>query len=163
MCLTHLLAAFGGHLLTALSVTGIAAHWINTAREIKQLSSIIYRKAVLPHYSAKAVTKDQTVITWETKTASTGMKKTSCANKGQTVWRNLGRDGATDPMSPVENNLIRAEGGERVGLCAQGRTKHSAVKGMVSECVCVWAHVCVSVKCNRCLSLILTKTLLKVT
>lgn len=48
--------------------------------------------------------------------ALAGMKKTSCANKGQTVWRNLRRHGAADPMSPVENNLIRAEEGERAGL-----------------------------------------------
>lgn len=82
---THLLTAFGGRLLAALSVTGIPAHWINTAREIKQVISIIYRKAVPPHYSAKVGTKEKNVITGETKAALVGMKKTSCANKGQTV------------------------------------------------------------------------------
>lgn len=43
------------------------------------------------------------------------MKKTSCANKGQTVQNHVWRDRAADPMSPVEYNLIRAEGEERVG------------------------------------------------
>lgn len=54
---THLLAAFGGRLLAALSVAGVPAHWINTAIEIKQIISIIHRKAVPPHYSAEGVTK----------------------------------------------------------------------------------------------------------
>lgn len=51
--LTHLLTAFGGRLLATLSVAGVAAHWINTAREIKQVISIIHRKTVPPHYLAK--------------------------------------------------------------------------------------------------------------
>lgn len=54
---THLLTAFGGHLLATLSVAGVPAHWINTAREIKQVIPIIHRKAVPPHYSAKVGTK----------------------------------------------------------------------------------------------------------
>lgn len=50
---THLLTAFSGRLLAALSVAGVAAHWINTAGEIKQVISIIHRQTVPPHYLAK--------------------------------------------------------------------------------------------------------------
>jgi len=89
---------------------------MNTAREIKQVISIIHRKTVPPHNSADVLTIAKTVIARETKVVLAGMKKASCVNKGQTVWRNLWRDGAADPMSPVENNLIRAEEGEGAGL-----------------------------------------------
>lgn len=59
---TYLLTAFGGRLLATLSVAGVPAHWINTAREIKQVISIIHRKTVPPHYSAKVRTKGKKTI-----------------------------------------------------------------------------------------------------
>lgn len=59
---THLLAAFGGRLLTALSVAGVPAHWINTARETKQVISIIHRETVPPHYSAKTSGRDKKLL-----------------------------------------------------------------------------------------------------
>jgi len=55
---THLLAAFGGRLQAALSVAGVAAHWMNTTREIKQVISTIHRKAAPPHHSAKVGTRE---------------------------------------------------------------------------------------------------------
>lgn len=62
---THLLTAFRGRLLAALSVTGIPAHWVNTAREIKQIISIIHRKAVPPHYSAKRLGQKEKTLSLE--------------------------------------------------------------------------------------------------
>lgn len=59
---THLLAAFGGCLLAALSVAGVPAHWINTARETKQVISIIHRETVSPHYSAKTSGRDKKLL-----------------------------------------------------------------------------------------------------
>lgn len=96
---TDLLAAFGGHLLATLSVAGVSAHWINTTREIKQVISTVHGKAVPPHYSAKVRTKENKIfsIASGTKAALAGVRKTSCANKGQTVWGNLWRDTAKTP------------------------------------------------------------------
>lgn len=132
---THLLTAFSGRLLAALSVAGVAAHWINTAGEIKQVISIIHRQTVPPHYLAKISDKREktNAVSQETKAALAERTKTSCVNKGQTVWRNLRRQGAAEPMSPVEDNLIRAEGG---GGFTEDQTEHSSAIGRVCVCAC---------------------------
>lgn len=46
---TYLLAAFGGGLLAALLVAGVAAHWVNTAGAVGEVSAIFHRQTVPPH------------------------------------------------------------------------------------------------------------------
>lgn len=130
-CQTHLLTAFGGGLLAALSVAGIAAHWINTARQIKQVISVIHREAVSPHHSPE--------------TAQNSEKKTS-DRRGRTPGRRLvrkikdklwRRDITAEPMSPVEVNLIRLR---------EGRLTQHQPDAAHTQAVCVRAnltHICV--------------------
>lgn len=65
--LTHLLAALGGGLLTALPVTGVAAHWINTARGAKHVTAIVHRQTVSPHHSENGKGGEEKKNGWKKK------------------------------------------------------------------------------------------------